>query len=95
MGKTIKQHVKMGASAAKWALGLCPGFVLGPLLLLLTSGSDINGNLIAQKFVPAVTHYPILFVGIWVGGVFGKKQSVETGNVQSPPRAAAFCGLVL
>lgn len=84
----MKQHVKMAAaSAAKWALGLCAGFVLGPVLLILTSGSDISGNLIAQKLVTAVALYPLLFVSIWAWGVFGKKQSSETGNVQSPPRA--------
>jgi len=52
-----------------------------------TRGKQINGNLIAQKIVTAIALYLVLFLGIWVWGIFGRKHSGGTGNIESTPRS--------
>ena len=70
----MKSHTKAAAvSAFKWALGLSLGFILGPVVTSLASGTELSGNQIGQKLIAGIVLFPILFLGLWVWGAFSKK----------------------
>ncbi len=70
----MKPYVKEAASfAAKTALGLCLGYILGPIIGRFVMGSGISGHLIAQKLVIGIAFFPVLFVGIWMWGMYARK----------------------
>jgi hypothetical protein len=72
--RATKPHIKKAAiSAAVWAAGLCGGFILGPLFIGLPGGAGISPEEIAKKLVAAVFLFPIIFVVVWLWGIFMKK----------------------
>ncbi len=51
----MKSHTRASAATAvKWALGLSAGFILEPIVIALTSGTALSGELIAQKLVVGI-----------------------------------------
>jgi len=62
----MKPHAKAAAvTAVKWAAGLSAGFILGPIVMGLASGTAVSGKLIAEKLVVGIVWFPILFFGLW------------------------------
>lgn len=88
----MKPHTKAAAaSAAKWALGLSAGFVLGPIVIGLASGIGLSGKIIAEKLIVGIAWFPILFFGLWAWGAFSKKDPITGVPIQrddSAPVAA-------
>jgi hypothetical protein len=73
----MKPNTKAAAvTAVKWALGLSAGFVLGPIVIRLASGTELSGKLIAEKLIVGIALFPILFFGLWVWGTLSKKDPV-------------------
>ena len=75
--ESMRPHTKAAAStAAKWALGLSAGFILGPIVIGLASGTELSGELIAEKIIVGIALIPILFFGLWAWGALSKKDPV-------------------
>jgi len=80
----MKPHTKVAAvTAVKWAAGLSAGFILGPIVMGLASGTAVPGKLIAEKLIVGIVWFPILFFGLWVWGALSKKNPV-TGATLDP-----------
>ena len=69
----MKPYVKAAASALKWALVLSTAIIVGPLLFGLATGTGISGELMAKKVVNAIGLFIIVFIGLWLWGIFTKK----------------------
>jgi hypothetical protein len=81
--KLMKSRTRAAAvTAVKWALGLSAGFILGPIVIALTSGTEISGKLIAQKLVVGIVWFPILFFGLWIWGALSKKDPITGSDVE-------------
>lgn len=79
----MKPHVKTAAtSALKWAFRLSACFVLGPIVIGLAGGGGVTGKMIAEKLVVGIACFPILFIGLWVWGVFPKKDPMVGAAIQ-------------
>jgi hypothetical protein len=77
MEEQLGSHTKAAAVIAfKWAAGLSAGFILGPIFLGITSGSDVSGKLIAEKLIVGVFSFPIIFLGLWIWGAQSKKNPI-------------------
>ncbi len=91
----MKPQTKAAAvTAVKWAAGLSAGFILGPIVMGLASGTEVPGRLIAEKLIVGIVWFPILFFGIWVWGALLKKNPVtgaaldsKTEATETPPTA--------
>jgi len=80
----MKPHTKAAAvTAVKWAAGLSAGFILGPIVMGLASGTAIPGKLIAEKLIVGIFWFPIFFFGLWAWGALSKKNPV-TGATLDP-----------
>lgn len=80
----MKPHTKAAAvTAVKWAAGLSAGFILGPLVMGLASGTTVPGKLIAEKLVVGIFWFPILFFGLWAWGALSKKNPVTGADLDS------------
>lgn len=70
----MKPHLKTAAiSALQWAFGLSAGFILGPMLISFISGTAISEKLLAEKLIVGSSLFLIIFVGLWLRGIFSKK----------------------
>ncbi len=68
----MKPHTKAAAvSAVKWAAALSALFVLVHLVVGLAMGSGIDG--MAKKLAVAIFWFPIIFIGLWLYGIFSKR----------------------
>ena len=93
--ESVKPHTKAAAvTAVKWAAGLSAGFILGPIVMGLASGTAAPGKLIAEKLIVGLFWFPILFFGLWAWGVLTKKNPVarvaldsKTDATETPPTA--------
>lgn len=82
----MKPHIKAaGISAVGWAAGLSAGFFLGPLLSGLAGGAGISPEDMATKLVVVVFLFPVIFVVVWLYGIFARK-GTATGTVQPSHR---------
>jgi len=80
----MKSHTKAAAvTAVKWAAGLSAGFILGPIVMGLASGSTVPGKLIAEKLLVGIAGFPILFFGLWAWGSLSKKNPVTGAALDS------------
>jgi hypothetical protein len=80
----MKPHTKAAAvTAVKWAAGLSAGFILGPIVMGLTSGAAVPGKLIAEKLIVGIFWFPILFFGLWAWGALLKKNPVSGAALDS------------
>jgi hypothetical protein len=80
----MKPYTKAAAvTAAKWALGLSAGFILGPFVIGLVSGTELSGNFIATKLVTGIGAFPIIFLVLWVWGLLSKKDPVTGAAIES------------
>jgi len=53
-------------SAALWAIGLCAGYVFGPLLLQIGAATGVSEKDLAMRLISAAFLFPLLFLGLWV-----------------------------
>ncbi len=84
----MKPQTKAAAvTAVKWAAGLSAGFILGPIVMGLASGTEVPGRLIAEKLIVGIVWFPILFFGIWVWGALLKKNPVTGAALDSKTEA--------
>jgi hypothetical protein len=84
----MKPQTKAAAvTAVKWAAGLSAGFVLGPIVMGLASGTAVLGKLIAEKLIVGVAWFPILFFGLWAWGALSKKAPVTGAALDSKTEA--------
>lgn len=74
-------------TAVKWAAGLSAGFILGPIVMGLASGTAVPGKLIAEKLIVGIVWFPILFFGLWAWGALSKKNPV-TGAALDPEKTS-------
>jgi hypothetical protein len=80
----MKPHTKAAAvTAVKWAAGLSAGFILGPIVMGLASGTAVSGKLIAEKLIVGIVWFPILFFGLWAWGALSKKNPVTDAALES------------
>lgn len=82
----MKSHTKAAAvTAAKWALGLSAGFILGPIVMRLGSGIEIPGNMVAQRLVIGIAWFVIIFfcLCLWVWGTLSKKNPVTGAKFET------------
>lgn len=80
----MKPHTKAAAvTAVKWAAGLSAGFILGPIVMGLASGTTVPGKLIAEKLIVGIAWFPILFFGLWAWGALSKKNPVTGAALDS------------
>lgn len=79
----MKPHVKAAAaSAAKWAIWLSAGFILGPVVIGFAGGGGITGKVIAEKLIVGIACFPIIFIGLWVWGILSKKNPMIGAAIQ-------------
>lgn len=84
----MKPHTKAAAvTAVKWAGGLSTGFILGPIVMGLASGTAVPGKLIAEKLIVGIAWFSILFFGLWAWGALSKNNPV-TGAALDPDKTA-------
>src|SRR4051812_15234640 len=70
----MKPRIKTtGVAAAKWTVALSAAIILGPLFMGLAASVDISAETIAQKLLVALVSFPIIFVVIWICGIFTRK----------------------
>lgn len=80
----MKPQTKAAAvTAVKWAAGLSAGFILGPIVMGLASGTVVPGKLIAEKLIVGIAWFPILFFGLWAWGALSKKNPVTGAALDS------------
>jgi len=80
----MKPHTKAAAvTAVKWAAGLSAGFILGPIVMGLASGTAVPGKLIAEKLIVGIAWFQILFFGLWAWGALSKKNPVTGAALDS------------
>lgn len=89
----MKPHTKAAAATVvKWAAGLSAGFILGPIVMGLASGTAVPGKLIAEKLIVGIVWFPILFFGLWAWGALSKKNPVTGAAIdfeKEQPEASA------
>ena len=82
--ESMKPHTKAtAATAAKWALGLSAGFILGPIVVGLASETELSGGLIAEKLIVGIALIPILFFGLSVWEAISKKGPVAGTAIET------------
>jgi hypothetical protein len=80
----MKSHTQAAAViAAKWALGLSAGFILGPIVMRFGSGIEIPGNMVAQRLVFGIAWFVIIFFCLWVWGTLSKKNPVTGAKFET------------
>jgi hypothetical protein len=87
----MKPKVKEAAArGAKWAFGLSAGYVLGPIVFHLASGTGPGGlgEMVAMKLIGAIVWFPILFLGIWAWGAFSNKGAVTGASIGPASQSA-------
>jgi len=78
----MKPHTKAAAvTAGKWAAGLSAGFIMGPIVMGLASGTAVPRKLIAEKLIVGIVWFPILFFGLWAA--LSKKNPVTGAALDS------------
>lgn len=84
--ESMEIHTKAAAiTAFKWSAGLSSGFVLGPIIMGLASGTAMPEKLIAEKLIVGIYWFPILFLGFWGWGMLTKKNPANGGTLDSKP----------
>lgn len=82
--RTIKPYVKAQAAwAASWALGLSAAYIIGPLIVnLVVYGVDNLGGKMGMKVVAGIVLFPVIFVGLWLWGIYMKKDPTINNSAQ-------------
>ena len=80
----MKPNTRIAALLAfKWASALYVGFALTLTLILLASGSEISGKLMAEKVIIGVFSFPIIFTCLWVWSAVSKKNPITGDSLDS------------
>ncbi len=82
----MKPHIKSAAlSALKWSAFLSIIYIIIPIIMNLFTGyrDDIGTFIALRVIVTLYGLFPVLFISMWIWGIFSKKASITKINTNS------------